>query len=91
MSRNPRGQGMDFVLFFFCFVFWPADRCSIWLVRKRKSGVGVLENALPLGNKTTTHKSSDASYTHVHFNVCVCVCVHDSREQELAMPEEMTL
>ena len=37
---------------------------------QKNSGVGVLESTLPLGNKTTTHTFSDASYTHVHFS-CV--------------------
>ena len=37
---------------------------------QKNSGVGELESALPLGNKTTTHTFSDASYTHVHFS-CV--------------------
>lgn len=47
---------------------WMVDRCSVW--PEKNSCVGVLENALPLGNNTTTHIFL-MSPTHMCTFLCV--------------------
>lgn len=63
-ERVSRTQRMDFGCgWLFAALFGPVQK---------NSGVGVLENALPLSNNTTTlNFLMPSSYTHVHFFLCV--------------------